>query len=91
MSSALLLFLSFLAFFGRAINLIISNAMCGGKVFKGPAISIFGLGKICTGGGGRIGRRDSAGILLVDVEGSRECDMDFFVVSEMDRLRLSSS
>ena len=50
-----------------------------------------GLGKICTGGDGRIGRRDSAGILLVDVEGSWASDMDFFVLSEMYKFEPSSS
>ena len=91
LSSALLYFLFFSASFGRAINLIISRVVCGGKVFEGPARSISGLGKICTGGGGRIGRRDSAGILLVDVAGSWESDMDFFVLTEMYGLEPSSS
>ena len=69
---------------------MLSSVVCGGKVFEGPARLIFCLGKICTGGGGRIGRWDSAGILLVDVEGSWESDMDFFVVSKMNKLESSS-
>ena len=60
-----------------------SRVVCGGQVFEGPARAISGLRKSCTGGGGRIGRRDSAGTLLVEVEGSWELDMDFFVLSEM--------
>ena len=91
LSSALLFFLSFSASFWRVINLIISRVVCGGKVLEGPARSIYGLGKICTRGGWRIGRRDSAGILLVDVEGSWESDMDFFVLSKMCKLEPSSS
>ena len=67
LGASLLLILLGILLKGRYPNNIVCNLRR--KVFEGPARSISGLGKICTRGGGRIGRRDSAGILFVDVEG----------------------